>query len=250
MIVTGAPLAGGAHAEEREREQRDGGEQKDDRERGEEDVEGDLVRRLLAFGAFDHRDHAIEERLARIGRDLDDEPVGEDARAGDDGAAIASALADDRRALSGDRALVHRRDALDDLAIGRHEVAGLDEHVVPLAELRGRYRLGHGIALRLRDLLRRNVLAGLSERVRLRLAAPFGHGLGEVGEEDREPEPKGYGQDEAGGRFAFAHEGLDEQTRGEDAADLDDEHDRVSHLVAQVELSEGVDDGASTDGRL
>ena len=50
---------------DRERLQRDDGDQEDDRQPGEQDVERDLVRRLLPLGAFDERDHAIEERLAR-----------------------------------------------------------------------------------------------------------------------------------------------------------------------------------------
>ena len=75
--------------------------------------------RLLPLGALDHRDHPVEERLAGVGRDADDEPVGQHARAAGDGAAVAAALADDRRALAGDGALVDRRDALDDLAVAR-----------------------------------------------------------------------------------------------------------------------------------
>ena len=39
--------------------------------------------------------------------------------------------------------------------------------------------------------LRHRVAAHRAQRVRLRLAAPFGHRLGEVGEQDREPEPSG-----------------------------------------------------------
>ena len=41
-------------------------EQEHDREPGEQDVERDLVRRLLALGALDERDHAVEEALARL----------------------------------------------------------------------------------------------------------------------------------------------------------------------------------------
>ena len=43
--------------------QRHGGEEQDDREPGEEDVERDLVRGLLAARALDERDHAVEEAL-------------------------------------------------------------------------------------------------------------------------------------------------------------------------------------------
>ena len=117
VIVIGVPLPAVVDAEERVRQQRHGREQEDDRERRQEDVERDLVGRLLALGALDHRDHPVEERLARVGRDADDEPVGQDARAAGDRAAVAAALADDGRALAGDGALVDRGDALDDLAV-------------------------------------------------------------------------------------------------------------------------------------
>ena len=50
---------------DRERLQRDHREQEDDRQSRQQDVERDLVRRLLPLGAFDERDHPVEERLAR-----------------------------------------------------------------------------------------------------------------------------------------------------------------------------------------
>ena len=46
--------------------------------------ERDLVGRPLPLGALDERDHAIEERLARIGRDADDELVADERRAAGD----------------------------------------------------------------------------------------------------------------------------------------------------------------------
>ena len=51
---------------DRERLQRDDGDEEDDREPGEQDVERDLVRRLAAARAFDEGDHAVEEALARL----------------------------------------------------------------------------------------------------------------------------------------------------------------------------------------
>jgi hypothetical protein len=68
----------------------------------------------------------------------DDEPVRQDARAARDGAAVAAGLADDGCALAGDRALVDRRDADDDLAVARDELARLDEDEVALAEVGAR----------------------------------------------------------------------------------------------------------------
>ncbi len=61
-----------------------------------------------------------------VTRDLD--PVGDDARARGHRRAVAARLADDGRALAGDRGLVDRGDALDDFAVGRDQVAGLDQH--------------------------------------------------------------------------------------------------------------------------
>ena len=51
-----------------------------------------------------------------------------------------------------------------------------------------------------------------------------------------------------GGRLPLAEERLDEEARREHAADFDDEHDRVTHLVPRVELAERVDEGAAHDG--
>ena len=107
---------------------------------GEEDVEGDLVRRLAPLGALDERDHAVEERLARLLRDLDHEPVGQQLRAAGDRRAVAARLADHRCGLAGDRRLVDRADAFDDLAVGGNDLARLDDDDVAALQLGGRDR--------------------------------------------------------------------------------------------------------------
>ena len=86
--------------------------------RRQQDVERDFVGGLLPLGAFDHRDHAVEERFAGIGGDAHDQPVGQHARAAGDAAAVAAAFADHRCALAGDGAFVDRGDAFDHLAVG------------------------------------------------------------------------------------------------------------------------------------
>ena len=111
-----------------ERLQRHDGEQEDDREPGEQDVEGDLVRRLLAVGALDEGDHAVEERLARLGGDAHDDLVGQHPGAAGDGRAVAAGLADHRRRLAGDRRLVDGGDALDDVAVAGDHLAGARPH--------------------------------------------------------------------------------------------------------------------------
>ena len=57
---------------------------------GQQDVQRDLVRRLAPLGALDERDHPVEERLAGLLGDLDEDPVGGDAGAAGDGAAVAA----------------------------------------------------------------------------------------------------------------------------------------------------------------
>ena len=121
---------------ESERPQRHDRDEEGDRQPREQDVQRDLVRRLAPLGALDQRDHAVEERLARLLGDLDDEPVGEQARTAGDRGAVAAGLADHRRRLAGDRRLVDRADALDHLAVGGDHLAGLDDDDVAALQLR------------------------------------------------------------------------------------------------------------------
>ena len=108
----------------------DGDDQEDQREGGQHQRQGDLVGRALADGPFDQGDHAIQERLAGAGRDLDDDAVGQDARAAGHAGAVAAGLADDRGRLAGDRRFVDRGHAFDDLAVAGNDLAGLDDHPV------------------------------------------------------------------------------------------------------------------------
>ena len=62
----------------------------DQRQAGQEHAERDLVRRLAARRALNQRNHAIEESVALRRRDLDRDPVGQDARSGRDGRTIAA----------------------------------------------------------------------------------------------------------------------------------------------------------------
>ena len=81
---------------DRHRLQRDRRQQEHDREAREQDVEGDLVRGLLALRALHERDHPVDERLAGLRRDLDHDPIREHLGAAGHGAAVAARLADDR----------------------------------------------------------------------------------------------------------------------------------------------------------
>ena len=109
---------------------RRGREHEDDGQADQQNVERDLVRRLLPLGAFDQPDHAVEEGRARRRGDAHADPVGQHLRAAGDRGAVAAGFADDRRRFAGDRRLVDRGHALDHLAVGGDDVAGFDQHDV------------------------------------------------------------------------------------------------------------------------
>ena len=221
-------------------------EQEDERQHREQDVQRDLVRRLLPDGALDERDHAIEKCLARIGGDLHHDPVREHLRAAGHRGAIAARFADHRRGFAGDGRFVDAGDALDDLAVAGNHLPGFDADDVArakaagidgLALAAGQHANGRGLGLR------------LAQRRRLRLAAPFGHRLGEVGEQDGEPEPE---RDLPGEQRVARAAGqlLDPDDRRDQAADLDDEHHGILELNPRIELAERIGDRLPDDGRI
>ena len=120
----------------RVRQQRGAGQQEDQRELGQQDGQCDLVRRLAARCAFDHRDHAVEEALARIAGDAHDQPVGQHPRAAGDGTAIAAGFADDRCGFTGDRTFVDVAAPFDDFAVAGNLFAGFDQDEMADAQVR------------------------------------------------------------------------------------------------------------------
>ena len=128
----------------REARNRGDGKDEDDRHAGQQNVERDFVRRLLALGAFDQRDHAVEEGVpcaAVIFTLIQSEMT---VRAAGDRRTVAAAFANDRRGLARDCRFVDRGDAFDHVAVAGDEIAGLDQHDVALLQLGGwhRARLG------------------------------------------------------------------------------------------------------------
>ena len=73
-----------------------------------------------------------------------------------------------------------------------------------MSSLAERFRGDHGGAAARQELLGVGLGAALAERVGLGLAAAFGHGLGEVGEQHREPQPDGDLQRRTPSRSAVA----------------------------------------------
>ncbi len=112
----------------------------------------------------------------------------------------------------------------------------VDDHDVAAAELGGRPLAA---VAQMRDRLG----AHRAQRVGLGLAAALGQRLGEVGEDDREPQPERDGEREPGGLVAAAErraaEDLDQPAdRRDQGADLDHEHHRVAELDPRVELAQ------------
>ena len=168
--------------------QRNHREQEDQRQARDQDVQRDLIRRLLALRALHQRDHAVEERLARVGGDLDLDLIRQDAGAARYRAAVAAGFANDRRAFSGDHRFVHGGHALDHFAVSGNQIAGIADHDV--ARLATRSPATCSIFRRRSSALPSDVRLGLAQSICLGLAARFRHGFGEVREQDREPEPE------------------------------------------------------------
>ena len=229
-------------AVERVRQERHRREQEDERERGQEDLERDLVRRLAPLRALDHRDHPVDERLAGID--------GDSARRSSRRARVPPVTAEksppDSRITGADSPVTadSSTEATPsiDLAIARYEIAGLDQHDVALAQLFGGLGIDSASMARLAQPLRPHLLAHRAQGRRLRLAATLGERLGEIREEHGEPQPQRRGPDEPGRGLALTAERIDPQPRGQQAADEDDEHHRVAGLDARVQLAERICD--------
>ncbi len=145
---------------------------------------------------------------------------------------------------------VDRGDAFDDLAVARDDVARLDQHHVVQPEIEGVDRLDPAVeAVGIGIAPRRRVGASLAERIRLRLAAPFRDGLGEIGEKNGEPEP---GRDLAGeeGLPVVGEEVAHEQERHDGRHRLGHEDDGVSGERPRIELAAGVDRRGGDDPRI
>ena len=92
------------------------------------------------------------------------------------------------RALAGDGALVDGGGADDHLAVGRDQLARLDQDDVASPQKAGSDAFRGCVPLGCGQLVRHDFLAGFAQRLGLRPSPAFGQRLGEVGEDDREPE--------------------------------------------------------------
>ena len=154
-------------------------------------------------------------------------------------------LADDWRRFAGNGRLVDRGHAFDHFAVGRDDVSGLDQHDLAWRELACRRR-DREPRLLVDDELGFGLLAGLTQRRGLGLAATLGHGFGEIREQNGEPQPDNDLKRKAE-IIAAVHPVADENDSGERSDDLDHEHHRVLHHETRVELGKGRADGGPDD---
>jgi hypothetical protein len=158
-------------------------------------------------------------------------------------AAIAARFADHWRGFAGDRTFIDAGGTDHDFAVTGHQLGGFDQDMVATAQF-ARFDKGDcRIALRACQLFRQDVLARAAQRGGLRLATPLGERLGEVGEQQREPQPQAHPEDEARRRFAVAGQCLDPQQGGQHAAYEDHEHHRIAELQPRRQLAERIDHG-------
>ena len=98
----------------------------------------------------------------------------------------------------------------------------------------------------MRDAVGDGFRARLAQRVGLGFAAAFGHGFGKIGEEHREPEPQRDLKLEPEARLV-QHAVANQIVGGDHGADFDDEHHRVLHQRARIQLEEGIAHRAADD---
>ena len=151
------------------------------------------------------------------------------------------------RGFARDRRFVDRSHAFHNLAVARDDFAGLDQHHVVELEVLGVddeqdavQLVGVGVAPR------RGVGARLAQRVRLSLAASLGDRLGEIGEQNGEPQP---GRDLAGEpSLPVMGEKVAHEQQGDDRRDdLGHEDHRVLGERPRIELAHGVERRGADD---
>lgn len=76
-------------------------QQKTERQTSQRNSKGKLIRRFLADGTFDQRNHAVHKRLAGSGSDLHRNPVGKNAGSSSYPGTVAAGFTHDRRGFSG-----------------------------------------------------------------------------------------------------------------------------------------------------
>ena len=229
--------------------QADHHDEEDDGQADQQGVQGDLVGRFLSGRAFHQGDHLVQERLAGVGGDADLEPVADHSGATGHRAEITAAFLEDGRGFTGDGGFVHRSHAFHHFAVVGDQFAGIDQHQIALFQFAGVDDFFGTIFAQQAGL---HVALGLLQALGLGLAATFGHGFGEVGEQ------QGHQQDDRHddvvrpqvfAAFAAKEIGGETQQQGHEEAHFHHEHDRVAHHVQGIQLGKSAHERGREDVR-
>ena len=205
-----------------------------------------FVGRRFALGTLHHADHALDEAAAARDARTHDEPIGENRRAARDVGEVSPGFSDDRRGLARNGRFVDGRDPRDHFAVAGNDVARKDENEV-VSEKRHRVddlmrhvgtELVGGV-----DDARGRALSQIPQGSRLRVRPTFGQSLGEVGKEQRKPEPPGYRKSEPRGFGRKPQKTRDAHAKGKKSTEPNEEHHRIGPLHLGVELHETLPQG-------
>ena len=158
-------------------------------------------------------------------------------------------FANDRRQLTSNRRFVDRGHAFDHVAVGGNQVAGFDQDQVPNLEAGAWDQPVILLVAGPGDQLGLSLGALAAQRVGLRLAASLGNSLGEVCEQDCEPQPEDDLEFEAD-VLAAGYQIADQDHGGQRGDDFEHEHHRILHQRARIELDERGTNGGHDDLRI
>lgn len=149
-----------------------------------------------------------------------------------------AAFLQDRSGFAGDGGFIYGSHAFDDFPVVGNEFASLDQHQIALFQFIG---VDDGFRAVRAQNAGLHVLLRFFQAFGLRLAPAFGHGFGEVGEQQRDQQNDGY--DGVVGRkvAAVAAEDVREEAQQQRHHEtyLHHEHDRVFDHVRGVQLRNG-----------
>ena len=173
-----------------ERQKRYAHDQKNNGERGEQNIQSDFVRSFLTLCTFDQLYHSIQKSAARLDRHSNHKPIGQDFRSAGNGTPVAAGFANHRRTFTCDCTFIDGRDTFNYFSVRRDHLSCFDKNNVPLFQLRRDNTVVRRTMSRLPEKFCRSVAPRLAQRLRLCLPSSFGNRLSKIRKEYREPEPE------------------------------------------------------------
>ena len=221
--------------------QGDNDNQEDDGQGNQKGAQGDFVGGLFPGSAFHQSDHAVQKAVAGIGGNPNFQPVGHHRGAAGHRAEVAAALTNDGGGFAGDGRLIHRGNALDDLAVAGNNLSGRYHHDIALFQLTGG---NQGLAAVRTQQMSLGVLLGLFQAGGLGFAPALRHGFCKIGEQYCNQQNDGNNQvvsTQAGIALAEQPRHNRQQQRNEEAG-FHDEHHRIFDHIPGIQLFDRTDE--------